>query len=381
MKPQVQTWTEQRKVIGIPLEKSAKKGKDGTVTVKGYFTSDNMDEVGDIITRGATERAIPRYRQWGNIRYMHLPRPVAKVTGIGTDDGLEWNEVEIKVIDPQAVFEVEQGLLTALSVGISVKYDDIEFLEDGGWVINDYTLAEISLVDHPANYDARLKDLPVDQGLRMLARTYGMDALAKSMTNLLDREMAMSDVINQEEIVEEPVEEKEAELAPEIETEEPLEEEKAVEAEEVAEEAEEVEAEKELEPEAAIEEDVEAEPEAEVLDAEDEDIMAGMLTMVNDVLTEIKDLKQEFADYRKSLETHVEVPEAEEQIEGEEEAEKEANLIETDVEVDDEPEAAVERKGAVPETVLPEEVDEEDAEKSDNRSSLKQALTNYFANK
>ena len=87
-----------RKVIGVPLSKDFTKQDDGTLLVPGYFTSDNKDEVGDIITRSATERAVPKYRQWGNIRYMHMPRPVGKVTRIGTDDGLEWNEVEIRVI-------------------------------------------------------------------------------------------------------------------------------------------------------------------------------------------------------------------------------------------------------------------------------------------
>lgn len=146
-----------RKVIGIPLQKSMTKDEaTGFLTVKGIFTSDNRDQVGDIITRSATERAVGAYREWGNIRRMHAPDPVATVLNIGTEDGLEWNEVEIQVIDPKAVFEVENGLLKALSVGILVDYDGIDFLEDGGWIINDYILAEISLVDHPANYDAKL---------------------------------------------------------------------------------------------------------------------------------------------------------------------------------------------------------------------------------
>ena len=144
-----------RKIIAVPLEKEMTKREDGLV-VRGLFTSDSRDQVGDLITRSATERALPAYKQWGNIRRMHAPDPVARVIRIGAEDGLEWNEVEILVIDPKAIFEVENGLLQALSVGILVDYEDIDFLEDGGWIINNYTLAEISLVDHPANYDARL---------------------------------------------------------------------------------------------------------------------------------------------------------------------------------------------------------------------------------
>ncbi len=163
----------QRKVLGVPLQKGIEKTPEGFCKVRGFFTSDNKDEIGDIINRSATERALPRYRQWGNIRRMHAPDPVGRVLRIGTEDGLQWNEVEILVIDPKAAFEVENGLLKALSVGILFTYDDIDFLEDGGLIINDYLLAEISLVDHPANYDAML-NLHLDSQDRVIARQLGI---------------------------------------------------------------------------------------------------------------------------------------------------------------------------------------------------------------
>lgn len=181
-----------QKFFGVPLQKAAVRTNSSTLMVRGFFTSDRTDEVGDIITRGATERAVPKYRQWSNIRYMHQPRPVGKVRRIGVEDGLEWNEVEIEVIDPQAVFEVENGLLAALSVGIFFGSDDFEFLEGGGLLINNYTLAEISLVDHPGNYDAFLRAVPVEETVRTLVRAYGVDslreALQKNMEGQLDME-------------------------------------------------------------------------------------------------------------------------------------------------------------------------------------------------
>lgn len=170
-----------RKVFSVGLvNKDITDNKDGTITVRGKFTSDQKDVVGDIITRGATERAIPKYRQWGNIRYMHMPKPAGKVTGIGEDDGLEWNEVEIKVIDPQSVFEVKNGLLQALSIGALVNFEDVQMLEDGGWIINDYELAEISLVDHPANYDAKLNLSNMPDDFRQTAREQGLIPALKS---------------------------------------------------------------------------------------------------------------------------------------------------------------------------------------------------------
>ena len=181
-----------RKVIGVPLEKSYQRTEDGFLLVRGKFTSDARDEVGDIITRFATERAMPKYRRWGNIRRMHAPDPVGKVTRIGVEDGLDWNEVEIKVIDPKAIFEVENGLLQALSVGALVNMNSVELLADGGWVINDYSLAEISLVDHPANYDASLAlNLSLDSATRTLARQQGLTTTLRSMGIAIEGDKSM----------------------------------------------------------------------------------------------------------------------------------------------------------------------------------------------
>ena len=181
-----------RKVIGVPLEKSYQRTEDGFLLVRGKFTSDARDEVGDIITRFATERAMPKYRRWGNIRRMHAPDPVGKVTRIGVEDGLDWNEVEIKVIDPKAIFEVENGLLQALSVGALVNMNSVELLADGGWIINDYSLAEISLVDHPANYDASLAlNLSLDSATRTLARQQGLTTTLRSMGIAIEGEKSM----------------------------------------------------------------------------------------------------------------------------------------------------------------------------------------------
>jgi hypothetical protein len=174
-----------KKVIGVPLQKDLGKDEKGFLTVRGFFTSDAQDEVGDIITKAATERAVPIYRQWGNIRRMHAPDPVGRVLRIGAEDGLAWNEVEILVIDPKAAFEVENGLLKALSVGILVNPEKVDRMHDGGWVINEYSLAEISLVDHPANYDARLfLGLNLDSKDRMLVRQLGVHGYLANKGNM-----------------------------------------------------------------------------------------------------------------------------------------------------------------------------------------------------
>jgi len=222
-----------QKTVGVRLSKEAMtRTKAGTLVTKGFFTSDNKDMHGDIITRSATEKAISRYRQWGNIRRMHQPDPVGKVLGIGVEDGLEWNEVKIEVINKQAADEVETGLLQALSIGAMINFEDITWLEDGGMLISDYLLGEISLVDHPGNYDAVLSsDKAAHTDVNLLIKRYGMDTLSKEMLAILEEKNPMSektdlekdvlDEIEAEAIETEdvPVEEEDVETTKEIETE------------------------------------------------------------------------------------------------------------------------------------------------------------------
>ena len=65
------------------------------------FTSANLDEMGDTITRAATEEATERWREWRNIRFQHLSdRPIGKAVRIGKADGLDWNAMDVRVDDP-----------------------------------------------------------------------------------------------------------------------------------------------------------------------------------------------------------------------------------------------------------------------------------------
>lgn len=359
-----------RKVLGVPLSKDfSEKTNRGTLLKRGYFTSDFKDEVGDIITRAATEAAIPSYRKWGNIRYMHQPRPVGKVLRIGAEDGLDWNEIEFEVIDPQTVFEVENGLLNALSVGILVNFDDIDFLEDGGWVINSYKLAEISLVDHPANYDATLK-APVDVALRTLVRNYGFDTVAWQMYTLLggDKNMDENAIITEApeeeqevtevEVEEEaPVIEEEKELDPVVEAEEVIEPEEIVGeepvvAEEVSEEAEEAEEEIEEEEEAPAEEE----------EVEDEkNLLHRILNDIAELRSDLNAIKSSLETIAKSLQPAERVDSGGVEVAGEDEVIVEAG-------------APVNRQAAVIET---EEVDAEQVEAS-SPVSLRKALFQHF---
>ena len=99
------------------VQKSMDKEGKEQLLVRGFFTSDERDEVGDIITREATEKAVEKWRMWGNIRTMH-DFPSGRVERIGESDGLDWNEIVTVPVDQQTRELIEGGVLKAYSVGI-----------------------------------------------------------------------------------------------------------------------------------------------------------------------------------------------------------------------------------------------------------------------
>jgi len=152
---------------GFTIERIQDGDSGGAELAKYYFTSDRRDEMEMTITRPATEDAIPRWK-WRNIRKMHQPEPIGKAIKIGEADGLEWNQMIARIVDPQSALLVREGVLGAASVGIEVlefEYDpevDIDdfwaWLTGAGMIITKYNLIEISLVDHPGNYDAYMTE-------------------------------------------------------------------------------------------------------------------------------------------------------------------------------------------------------------------------------
>ena len=315
----------QTKYFAAPLNKASmtRSPDDGSLIVKGAFTSDRKDMLGDIITREATTKAIPAYKQWGNIRYMHQPKPVGKVTKIGEEDGLSWNEVEFKVMNKDAALEVEQGLLSALSVGILIDLDKVDFIEGGGLLIKEYLLSEISLVDHPANYDASL----ATKGISMEEYRMNKQGVLIAGEDSEEKNLDAPEVAQVEEEAQEPIEAVEDEKDITAEAEEIVEEEKDLD------EAEEVEVADEVEPVEEIEEEKDLE--------------------VDEVVSE------EIIEEEKELDEEVE-PVAEAEVEAEEEVAE--TVVEVEASIDEE-EAVIEEE--VEEAVAEEEKSIDEAAETD----------------
>lgn len=403
------------KIIAVPIDKGiGEKTAKGTLITRGYFTSDQKDEVGDIITREATEKAIPKYRRWGNIRRMHLPEPVARVRRIGAEDGLAWNEVEIEVIDPKAIFEVENGLLQALSVGILVDPDKIEPIDKAdpwsGFVIHEYALAEISLVDHPANYDASLiRGLPVEDTLRLMVRQYGLNAVAGSMAKFLEVKMEDNIELEKDAAPEEAsTPEPEAPVVADAKATPPCRE--AGEGEEdcidrkvsdilaenpdmARDQAAQIAAEMcasecpedeipaaddpvdiSSDADADDEKSTDAEPEADAADTEP--AADDVFVELRQVVADLRSLYNDLSEALKALETPAEAPVAEEQAGGDElSAEPE---VEKDLDEPEEPGDPVNRKALFPQAGEP---DTEKSQAAEPVADLRQALRRYFSNR
>lgn len=169
------------KSYGTFLPKGAGESDSDTIYVRGFFTDDKMDEVGDIITKDATVEAVERWRQWGNIRTMH-DSPSGRIDRIGEADGLKWNEVVTVPVDEQTKKLIQGGVLKAYSVGIIPREYEIneEAIAEAGedvdpwfWplIIHSYDMVEISYVDHPANYAAAIQEVGSEKFKGMSHRT------------------------------------------------------------------------------------------------------------------------------------------------------------------------------------------------------------------
>jgi len=269
-------------------------------------------------------------------------------------------------------------------VGIFVDYKDVDMLQDGGYVINAYTLAEISLVDHPANYDAFLSDLAVEQSMALMVRTFGLENVSSAISALTEKSMPKNKDITAGEVdspVEEPIVEDAAVTEPvaaeiEADADAPAEVEEEVEAV-----ADEVEAEEEAEPVPAeadvdpVEVDAPVETEPVVQEAAVPDI-AALANALSTMTAEFSQLMAELKAARGQVEVPQITGQAVDGAVGDAQTEGQAEIdLSLEPEVDG---TAVNRSGAVQPTELPSEIEEVVQPDAGRSLSLRDALTRHF---
>lgn len=183
--------TDELTYLSFPITKF-EKNDEGDIVVIGKATDGSIDSDDQIVDPKWSAKALSAWMETGgNVRVQHqaMRDPAGKGIGVQIDrdgDGGHW--VKSLVVEPVAKRLVEKGVLTAYSVGIArpVITRDPTGKARGG-IVTGGTLAEISLVDRPANKNCGLmigKAAAGDRGdLELVGQLFGdPEFLAKAST-------------------------------------------------------------------------------------------------------------------------------------------------------------------------------------------------------
>lgn len=149
------------------------KRDDAQRMVYGYCSTEKLDVQGDIVAKDAIKGAWGDYMQFANLREMHKPSAVGVVKDAQFDD--RGCYIAAKVVDDAAWTKVCEGVYKGFSIGGKV-------VEKSGNTINRLRLHEISLVDRPANPEARIEMFKADDPeaeARSLLKALGCEHLLK----------------------------------------------------------------------------------------------------------------------------------------------------------------------------------------------------------
>jgi hypothetical protein len=148
------------------------KNDDGTLTVYGKATDDSIDIDMQICDEEWLKRAMPDWMMsGGNVREQHSNI----AAGVATDyeaksDG---HYITALVVDPVSVKKVETGVLKGFSIGIRGPRVIRDSKAAGGRIV-DGQIVEISLVDRPANPNAKMTIAKASEGGELVAVTQGV---------------------------------------------------------------------------------------------------------------------------------------------------------------------------------------------------------------
>ena len=121
---------------------------DGTLMVFGKAAGADLDLDEQICDPDWLAREMPAWFEWGNVREQHTNI----AAGVGKEMTADGSDYYLKahVVDPGTVKKVETGVLKGFSLG-AINGRVIRDKAARGGRINDGKIAEISLVDRPAN--------------------------------------------------------------------------------------------------------------------------------------------------------------------------------------------------------------------------------------
>ena len=158
------------------------KNDDGTITVYGKATSDDLDIDQQICDNDWLSKAMPEwFKSGGNIREQHSSIAAGVATELDTkSDGFY---VTAHVVDPTSVKKVEAKVLKGFSIGIKGPRVVRDEKAANGRII-DGQIVEVSLVDRPANPTCQL----------VLAKSVGGESTLTQVEDLIEkREFSQSE--------------------------------------------------------------------------------------------------------------------------------------------------------------------------------------------
>ena len=177
-------------------------GKIKKLKIAGWASKDNLDSVGDIVPATTIDDAIQDYAEWGNIREMHNPSLGAKGVAdilIIENQGL-W--IEATIVDEDCVEKILVGIYKGFSIGYITLEEHITVM---GNILDKILLVEISVVDRPANKEAKftaleehykslsIEEIKSKQGDKMSVKTLTLEQKA----NMPDESFAFVGTLNE----------------------------------------------------------------------------------------------------------------------------------------------------------------------------------------
>jgi hypothetical protein len=136
--------------------------------VSGLATAEIVDKEGELFDY---ESSKPYFKAWtdemakatdgkslGNVREMHQPSAVGKLTGIAFDDELKQISVTARIVDDLAWQKCIQGVYTGFSIGGAY----VKVWRDGEFTRYTANPAEISVVDNPCNPGSHFTAVKLD---------------------------------------------------------------------------------------------------------------------------------------------------------------------------------------------------------------------------
>jgi len=129
------------KTIYAPIAKVDREER----MVYGYASTEAVDSQGEVVRKEALAAALPDYMRFANVREMHQPSAVGVAEEASVDEKGLW--IRVKVVDDEAWNKVQARVYKGFSIGGVVTRRDASDPR----IITGLSLAEISLVDRPAN--------------------------------------------------------------------------------------------------------------------------------------------------------------------------------------------------------------------------------------